>query len=709
MRQKEGRISERALKIADRELKKQKKEKVTELLLLSFALFSTTAVFALLTANFIATGFATYVPAEAGYITELNVTVKYQTSYWHGLYGLALRVPGYTDPLFEDVYSGELSSKGLFFDCMQQDATGGREIYASLSPTIDFDSLAPANASEIDAYTGCGGGSVDCATNTFLDTMWIMVGLTNITGIPSTHTYRWDGNYGVFDLGILVDGGDNLVYVTHVEDLQKGYSPDTTVNFQMLLPTRPASEETYYFFTDPYDECPAGGGIGEVIPAIVYGYVRDPLGDPIENITVVVEGENYTTNSTGYYNISVGLLEGIHSLFAYGAGYDEYFSNITVNFTNYTVNKNITMSVYTPGLNETISPFVWGYVINEGGTPISSANVYLGGDSTVTDEYGYYNLTPELVPQQHPIIVTSPGYNNYYSLLNFSSNTTSLNHNVTLILANLGQNNNPYLTGPYTQRPNPRILQEAEKTGEDFWISTKEIYKEIRQNTFVEDTLGIYNFRSTNMNVLLSISSELSDIVKLNRDAVLIAPGTGEDVVLTFYGTKPIGTYEGTLKISGDLEKEIPITIKIVEKKMPIETLLLAIDLFDNIINPGSNLNYKLTLQNLLVDQGYKVSLEMLIMGETDSTVYYRETREVEIQKSLSLVDSIKIPSNFSEGDYLFVVNAKYFGFSSSVTAPFSIRKPIYLYSFLGIPLWIFFVIFAFASFILLNIFVYKK
>ena len=32
---------------------------------------------------------------------------------------------------------------------------------------------------------------------------------------------------------------------------------------------------TYYFFTDPYDVCPAGGGLGNTIDASVSGYVED--------------------------------------------------------------------------------------------------------------------------------------------------------------------------------------------------------------------------------------------------------------------------------------------------------------------------------------------------------------------------------------------------------------------------------------------------
>ena len=39
-------------------------------------------------------------------------------------------------------------------------------------------------------------------------------------------------------------------------------------------------------------------------------YVNDSDGNPLENITVVVAGANYTTGSNGFYNISVDVLEG---------------------------------------------------------------------------------------------------------------------------------------------------------------------------------------------------------------------------------------------------------------------------------------------------------------------------------------------------------------------------------------------------------------
>ncbi len=709
MNKKESGFSKNAALITKLELKKRRKEEKIEFLLLSFALFSTLTITILFITTIISTGFSTYIPARAGYITELNVSMKFPTFYWHGLYGLALRVPGYTEMPFEDMVSGEITSTGIFFDCIQHDAQGGNEVYASTSPIINFDFLQPANISHVDKFTGCSK-AIDCASNTFTDRMWIMVGERNISNIPSTNTYRWDGENTIFKIGVLNDSV-NLVYVTQIEDLQKGYGKDKMVNFQMLLPVPPSSTIRYYFFTDPYDKCPEGG-LGEVISTRIHGYVTNTSGSLLENITIVIAGVNTTTGEEGAYNISLSLTPGNHNLIAYGKGYDDFISNVTVNSSNYFIYKNITMREETPSTENAIYPTVWGYVRDILDVPLKETTIYLAGELTTTDEYGYYSLTPQILPQNYPIIATHIGYNNYYEVLSFYSDTTSISHNITMTLMNLGQTSNPYETGPYTDEPGEdmqAIMDEIVEQGEDYWISTKEIFKEIRQNTFVEDTIGIYNFKTSNMNLLVSLSPEINDFIKLNRDAVIIEPMKAGEIKITFYGTKPIGTYSGILKISGDVEQEIPITIKIIENRLPIETLLLSIDLFKNTVSPGEDLNYKLNLQNLLIDQEYKISLEKLILGEEDHEIYYRESQDVEIKKALSIVDRINIPSNFSEGNYLFVVNAKYLGFSSSVTAPFSIRKPIYLYSFLGIPLWVFFAIFSFISFILLNIFVYKR
>ncbi len=703
---KRGKNSKNAVSIARKELKKHKTEEIVEFFLLFFTLLSASALLLLLSFNLITTGYSTYAPGKAGYITELDVTLAFQTYYWHGLYGLALRVPGYTDPLFETIAPGEITSAGLFFDCMEQDVIGGREIYASTSPVIYFDNLQPATTTMVDDYLGCSG--TQCGSGTFTETMSVMVGATNITGIPSTHTYRWDGENGIFDIGVLNDSV-NLVYVSHIQELQKGYSPNTTVNFQMLLPVPANTTETYHFFTDPNDICPEGGGIGEVIDAYVYGHIRDELGNPVENATTILTGITNLSDSEGIYNLSVGVISGTYILVVTATGYEDFFTDVIINSTQYYVEKDVVLIEESEEgeMALFIEPVIWGYVKDSSGNGINLVNISLGGGSVVSDSDGYYELFPSIFPEIYPIIAFKTGYNNYYHFLNFSEDTTEVNHNITMIVANT----KAFDTGPYSppRKKVKQIKEEAEKNGEDYWLSSKEIVKEVRQNTFVEETIGIYNFKKSPMNLVFSISEELEDFVKLDRDALSVNTNEGGDLVITIYGNKPIGHYEGVLEIKGDLTKEIPIKISIVEKNIPIETLLMNLDLFEESIQPGNVLKYKLTMQNLLREQNYEVNLETSVRSVNGSKVYLTERDEVEIAKSLSLLKEMQIPENFTEGSYLLQVDASHFNLISSIVAPFRIYKPVYLYSFLGIPVWLFLAFVSFVGFIMLNLFLYRK
>ena len=695
------------LVLAKKELRKERRERIVILFLFSLTLIVVSSLLIFLSSKLIMTGYYAYLESKAGYVTEVRITRKIPATYWLGIYGLALRVPGFTEQMYEDIQNGYIERVDVFFDCIQSDAVGGTEVYASTSPTIDFDNLQPATPQQVDSYTGCSGKR-ECAVNTFLENMSVMVGSRNISGIPATHTYKYDGQNNVFDLGILNDS-KNLVYVTHIEDIQRGFSYEKIVNFQMLLPARPNSTERYYFFTDPNDECPEGGGIGENINASVYGYIKDTNGVALANVSVSVAGSYGISDSNGFYNFSFLVTPGTYNLIATKDGYDPYFANITITFSNNSVEKNITMSLQTPGSNETIMPYVYGYVFDESGNALSGVNVYLDGVSNTSDSSGFYSFYPTVTAGEHAIIATKDGYDNYYSILNFTANTTSLNHNITLSEAVISYEGvGPYTTGPYTESRRAAAAAEAQKRGEDYWISAKEIKKEVRKNTFVKEVVGIYNFAWSTMNLVFSLSPELEDFVKLDKTSVSIPQNSFANLILTIYGTKPIGSYNGTLKISGSIEKEIPIIIKIVEGKPVIKTLLVEIELLNKVVAPGDNLKYKLGFKNLLRSQGYKINFKTYV-SDKEGNVYSSEEDSAEIENSLILLKNIKIPKNISEGNYFLNVECHYLNYFSKATAPFKVSKPIYFYSFLGIPLWLIFALVAFISFVFLNFFIYKK
>ncbi|MGD9276133.1 MAG: DUF87 domain-containing protein [Candidatus Pacearchaeota archaeon] len=694
------------LHLAKKEIKQKNFEKKVVFFLFLITAVSVSILLLFFLAKLSMTGYANYLSSQAGTITNVQITRSFDTTHWTGIYGLALRVSNFTEQLYGDFDNAEITRQDLFFDCIDTSAAGGPEVYASISSTVDFDNLVPASPSDIDSFTGCSG-KVECAINTYLENMSVMVGETNITNIPAAYTYKYDGNNDVFDLGILSDGV-NLVYVTHVSDIQASYNEEKLVNFQMILPTRENVTETYYFFTDPNDVCP-GGGIGNNVEANLSGYTFDENGTALANVSVTVAGYSDLSDENGFFSFLFTVVPGTYNLFATKENYDNLFSNVSVNFTDYVLEENLTLSLQTPGQIDSLIPHVYGYVRDETGSAVSTAKVILGSETAYTDSGGYYSFYPGINVGSHAIVAIKPSYNNYYAMLNFTANTSSVNYNITL---NSTLDAYSYPTGPYTDSDDGRYDERPEDIipqGVDYWISTKEINVEVRKNTFVEKSLSVYNFKSSALQATFSLSSNLKDFVKIDKTSVSVIPDTFSNLGITVYGTADIGQYNGTLTIGGDLDQEIPIQIKVVEKNLPIEVLLMDVELFNTVLHPEDTLQYQLNLQNLLRGQSYNVNFKTRIRDLNSSSIYNLDEFNEEISNSHAILRKVKIPSEVSEGDFVLEVEATYLNLFSVSVAHLLISKPLYLYSFFGLPLWAMFAIISFISFSFLNFFLYKR
>ena len=704
-----------SLKTAKKEWRKEKLDKSIYYFLLSFS-FIALFLFVLVTSLHLLeiTGHATSVTSQGGYITEVNLASTTDVDIWGGVYGLVLRVPDFTQQLSEDLDSGTIERSDVFFDCIQTDAEGGPEIYASTSSSVDLltSTVSPGTVEMVDDLIGCSG-EIFCANNTFTRNISLLIGSSNITDIPSTFTYKANGDNEVFDIGVLNVSGE-LVFVSKVNaTIQAGYNPNFLVNYQMLLPTPANTTQTYYFYTDPNDSCPSGG-IGTSINATIHGYIFDSANSRVENATITVAGYSTLSNASGFYNLSTLVLEGTYNYIVQKDGFDPFIGNITVTFSNTTIHKNATIQAETPSTDvSTVTTTIFGKVTDTGDNALSDVNISLGNTTSYSNSSGLYSFTTTLAVGSNPIIAFKTNYDNYYELLNFTSSTTSMNHNITMSPANL----NPYETGPFTEDnvddeegdETEKAKEIAEELGQDFWVSTSEINKQVRENTFIEEEISIYNFKTSTMQILFSLSPELEEIIELDRSSLTISPDSFESLTLTISGTKPIGVYRGTLTISGDLDVEIPVKIEIVPRKFLVETLSMEIDLLGQTVNLGSPLKYRLDLQNLLTEQNYKIDLRHLILNPNGTRILLEENEQVEIQNSLSLIKEFIFPENITEGEYLLSVEAKYLNFFSSVSSPFTISRPLYLYAFFGIPLWIIFLAISLFSFTLLNFFLYHR
>ncbi|MFH1510209.1 MAG: DUF87 domain-containing protein, partial [Candidatus Woesearchaeota archaeon] len=306
-----------------RKAKLKAKHQLTALVLVILA-----AVALVLVRKFI--GFVPVV-TEAGTVTELSLLIKYPALMWHGFYGISLMVPEYTGQQSATATGADITSIHLLFKCLEPDID--HEVYASTTKYPQWSTVVAATHEDIDIYLGINRTEFTSAKNTFTQNISIQLGARTINNIPGTYTRQAGvANSTSFNLGVLKDGIGNIIMVTKIASFEEGFN-ELITNYQMIVPVQNSTTPRYYFFADPYDDCPAGLSMGLTGgKGYAYGWVTDnSTGDYLES-AIIMAGDNSTISSSrGFYNFTV--LTGEQILAAAKPGYKNYVAiiNVTLN------------------------------------------------------------------------------------------------------------------------------------------------------------------------------------------------------------------------------------------------------------------------------------------------------------------------------------------------------------------------------------------
>ena len=114
---------------------------------------------------------------------------------------------------------------------------------------------------------------------------------------------------------------------------------------------------------------------------------------------------------------------------------------------------------------------VYGHVSDSGGNALEGVTIYLGNSNTESNSSGNYLFYPSLTLGAHPLVAIKTDYENYYAILNFTLQNTSVNHNITMIPSSLNYTypTGPYDTGPYSEQregTSDITVQPVRKQGE---------------------------------------------------------------------------------------------------------------------------------------------------------------------------------------------------------------------------------------------------
>ncbi len=592
-------------------------------------------------------GYLTSFSGKAGYVYELVLQYRECATLWAGVYGAAVMVPGYNNQQTVTVSGCGLHETNLLFDCLQPGMV--HVVMASQVPptSINWQGLEAATPAEVDAYLGVEASYTTSASRTFLDTLSFQIGSTTYP-VPGTRTNYKGNSTSPFDLGLLKDSNGNIIFITHIlQNFTSGFN-NKMFNYQMIVPLINNTNPMYYLFTDPAYTCPEGAGNSPEM-GIVAGNVTTVSGDPLEGVIVDVAGQTAITDVNGYYSLSV--VAGSFHLFGIRTGYQAYVGNVTI-----------------VALNTTIHNFA---------------------------------MVPEAVPNPNTGMGVGPGI----------STKTNDNTNVDV---GPGQDIGP------GEAPRVPIVQEPKKIeGIDYIISVAKIDRKLLIGNFLQEMISFYSYKKGTANLQFSIEDDnvtvnltghrLSSLIKLDKAQMALAPNTNDQLVFTVFGEGEPGEYNGSLVIDGDLKEKIPVRIELLDKdRLPIEALLLMLDIDKRNIYASEKLKFRLDLHNLLSDQSYPVYLQFTIQDNKGQTIW-TDNANVYVQTSFSLLKSAQLPDNVPTGDYVLRVTANYLGLSSGASSSFSVVLPFYQVIFWGLKVWMWIAILIFIIILVISIILIRR
>jgi tetratricopeptide (TPR) repeat protein len=553
--------------------------------------------------------------------------------------------------------------------------------------------------------------------------------------------YNWAGVYGV---AVMVNGYNNVqsltlsscgMYDTNIlfncmqpdiaHEVMASQVPSTEIEWGSLQPASPAEVDAYI------DNTVTGlmSANKTFTKSITY-----QIGNQYYTVPGTYTNKYDQVNSTAF---DMGLLKDGNGNLIY---ITHALSNFTRGFNNRVYNyqmilplRNGTTPTYyfftdpndvcPEGEGELPNPgYVEGNASTSTGQRLEGVIVDVAGRTTITDINGYYNLT---VPSgAYYIFGVRTGYQAYVGNVTITPGNTTY-HNMILVVEAVPNPNTGQGVGPGTndnvgpgedvgpgqdvgpgEAPRVPIVEQPRRIeGIDYVISLARINRKLIIGNFLQEVISFYSYKQGVANLKFRIEGEnLTSMIKLDKQTMAIAPNTNDQLTLTIFGEGIPGIYNGSLIIEGDLQQEIPITIELLDKdRLPIESLLIMLDIYDSEIFSNQKLKFKTDLHNLLSDQSYPVGLQFTIQDSDGKTVW-TDYSNVYVQTSFSLLKTATLPENLPTGDYVLRVTATYLGLSSGSSAVFSVVLPFYERILWGLKIWIWI---AILLFILLSILAY--
>lgn len=240
-------------------------------------------------------------------------------------------------------------------------------------------------------------------------------------------------------------------------------------------------------------------------------------------------------------------------------------------------------------------------------------------------------------------------------------------------------------------------------------VSVNKIERTLNVGTSETAEITLKNLGTTAVELSLSINGTAAEVITYPTSVKLEA-GEEKSASLLIYG-KQEEVYNGNLYIKGTgISQTIPILI--IVKGKAEKLLDVNVNLDNNIVEPGNNLDFTVSIFNLGTLGRYDIDVLYEILNESANKTIVKKQEVLAIATSLSLSRELNIPADAPLGDYLLNVKVSYDNSTTIAKALFKIGKQPFTFPYIireYLPVIMAFFLILFLSIIAWYYFVYLR
>jgi preprotein translocase subunit SecF len=190
----------------------------------------------------------------------------------------------------------------------------------------------------------------------------------------------------------------------------------------------------------------------------------------------------------------------------------------------------------------------------------------------------------------------------------------------------------------------------------------------------INNTIKITN-PSKNQQIIKISFNDFEGLASLTQDELILEPKETKNLILNFKDEKKVpGVYVGKLILQGAIEKdEIPIILGVEDPNHAFAIIQTSIPQYDEVF-PGGKLGLELKVFDLSGSNVQTVKSSYVIKDLNDETILNGNSDL--IVGTSGKTEIINIPSEWAEGDYVFISYVDYKGTLSFSSYLFSVSSP---------------------------------